>query len=149
MVEYFTEQIDLNKVFDSLADPTRRDILKRVAKKELSVNAVAEPYKLTLAAVSKHLKVLEKAKLIHKRREGNYHFVVLSPPPLKEASKYLKQYQKLWEDRFDRLDKILENETSRRVRQAQGKKSKLLKVNPAFTHKNELRRGKEKYNDKK
>jgi DNA-binding transcriptional ArsR family regulator len=115
MVEY---NMDLNTIFYSLADPTRRDILKRVARKEMSVNEVAEPYHLTLAAVSKHLQVLEKAHLIEKRREGNHQFVALSPPAVEVASKYLEQYQKLWEDRFERLDSILEKE-----------KIKLLKTN--------------------
>ncbi len=115
MVEYNTQ---LDFIFSSLSDPTRRDILKRVARRELSVNEVAEPYKLTLAAVSKHLQVLEKAKLIEKRREGNHQFVALSPPSLEEAAKHLEHYRKLWEDRFERLDKILDRE-----------KKKLLKLN--------------------
>jgi DNA-binding transcriptional ArsR family regulator len=107
MVEY---EHQLNTIFYSLADPTRRDILKRVAKKELSVGEVAEPYKLTFAAVSKHLQVLEKAYLIHKRREGTFKYIALSPPAVEKAAKYLEQYQKLWEEKFDRLDALLESE---------------------------------------
>ena len=105
MVEY-----KLNEVFSSLADPTRRDILNRISKKELSVSEIAAPYDQTLAAISKHLKVLEKAKLVTKRRNGKQQFVSLSPPALKEASRYLEHYTKLWEVRLDRLEDYLRNE---------------------------------------
>jgi DNA-binding transcriptional ArsR family regulator len=119
MVEYL---INLDTIFNSLADPTRRDILKRVARKEMSVGEVAEPYGLTFAAVSKHLKVLEKAKLINKRKEGNHHFIVLSPPTMKEAADYLKQYQIFWEERFSRLDQVLESEKAKLKNKKYGKK---------------------------
>ena len=99
MVEY-----TLDAVFSSLADPTRRDILARVAKKELSVNEIAQPYDLTLAAISKHLKVLEQARLINKRREGRQHFISISPPALHDADRYLDRYRALWEERLDRLE---------------------------------------------
>lgn len=82
-------------IFNSLADPIRRDILKRVAKRELSINEIAHTYSLTLAAISKHVQVLEKAELVHKRREGNFLFVAASPPALKEAAKYLEKYKAL------------------------------------------------------
>ncbi len=105
MVEY---KLDL--VFNSLADPTRRDILNRVSQKELSVGEIASPYHMTFAAISKHLKVLEKAELIIKRREGKQQFIQASPPALKSAAEYLERYRELWEKRFDRLDKLLEVE---------------------------------------
>lgn len=104
MVEQSTR---LNLIFGSLADPTRRDILRRAAKKELSITELAEPYQLTFAAISKHLKVLEHAKLIKKERRGKQQFVRLSPAAFNNASKYLKQYEKLWNDRFDRLERYL------------------------------------------
>lgn len=104
MVEY---TLELNSIFGSLADPTRRDILKRVAKKELSVSEVAKPYKLTFAAISKHLRVLEKAKLIIKKRKGKEHIVGLSPVAIKEAADHLKFYESIWNQRFDSLDKYL------------------------------------------
>lgn len=87
-------RLRLNSVFGSLADVTRRDILRRVAKKELTVGEVARPYALTLAAISKHLRILEKAKLINKRRQGKQHYVQLVPRTLKEALDYLYFYQK-------------------------------------------------------
>jgi DNA-binding transcriptional ArsR family regulator len=90
MVEY---TLSLDSVFGSLADPTRRDILKRVSSSELSVSEIAQPYDLSLAAVSKHLKVLEKARLIIKRRRGKQHLVRLSPGALANATDYLEWYQ--------------------------------------------------------
>lgn len=97
----------LDSIFGSLADPTRRDILRRVAKKELSVSEVAQPYDLTLAAISKHLKILENAKLIIKRRRGKQQLVQLAPHAFKDAAEYLEWYQRLWEDRLDSLEEYL------------------------------------------
>ena len=97
----------LDSVFGSLADPTRRDILKRVSRRELSVGDIAKPYDLTLQAISKHLAVLEKAKLIRKRRKGREQFVSLSPAALKEADDFLRNYRRMWEERLDRLETFL------------------------------------------
>ncbi len=98
----------LDSIFGCLADATRRDILKRVANEELSVTEVAKPYKkLTFAAISKHLKVLENAKLVVKRRQGKHQFVRLAPAKLKEASEYLEYYKTMWEDRLDALEEYL------------------------------------------
>jgi DNA-binding transcriptional ArsR family regulator len=100
-------QMRLDSVFGSLADPTRRDILKRVSRRELSVGDIAKPYDLTLQAISKHLAVLEKAKLIRKRRKGREQFVSLSPAALKEADDFLRNYRRMWEERLDRLETFL------------------------------------------
>lgn len=105
MVELTLSPLDL--IFQSLADPTRRDILKRVSKKEMSISDIAKPYALTFAAISKHLKVLEKANLVIKRRQGKEQIVKAAPDALKNASEYLKTYEKLWNNRFDRLEKYL------------------------------------------
>ncbi len=104
MVEY---TLQLDSIFSSLADATRRDILKRVSKKEYSISEIARHYKLTLAAISKHLMVLQKARLIVKRRRGKEQIVSLSPIALKDASEYLKNYEFIWNQRFDALDKLL------------------------------------------
>ncbi len=104
MVEY-ASRLDLT--FSSLSDPTRRDILRRVSKRELSVSEIARSYDITLAAISKPLMVLEKAQLIHKRRDGKQQFIALSPPAFKEASLYLQHYKKQWEQRLDRLEELL------------------------------------------
>ncbi|MDB5179319.1 MAG: ArsR family transcriptional regulator [Patescibacteria group bacterium] len=89
MIEY---SLQLDSIFGSLADPTRRDILRRVAGVELSVSEIAQPYNLSLAAVSKHLKILEKAKLVIKRRQGKQQFVQASPVAIKGAARYLEFY---------------------------------------------------------
>lgn len=107
MVEY---TLNLDSIFGSLADPTRRDILRRVANDELSVSQIALPYDLTLAAVSKHLKVLEKANLIIKRRRGKEQIVNLAPDALANADEYLEYYRQLWERRFDALEELLNKE---------------------------------------
>ena len=102
-----TLQLDL--LFGSLSDPTRRDILKRVAQEDLSVSDVAEPYRISLAAVSKHVKILEQANLVVKERRGKQQMVRLAPEALKSAETYLEHYQTLWEDRFDALEEYLQN----------------------------------------
>jgi DNA-binding transcriptional ArsR family regulator len=108
MVEY---TLNLDSVFGSLADPTRRDILRRLTGQELSVSELAQPYDhLTLAAVSKHLKVLEKARLIIKRRQGKQQIVKLSPQTLAGATDYLEAYRQMWADRLDVLENYLMKE---------------------------------------
>lgn len=101
------QSLRLNFIFGSLSDPTRRDILQRVAKRRMSVSEVAAPYKMSLAAISKHLKILEKAKLVIKKRWGKQQVVELSPVAFKDASKYLRYYEKLWNDRLDSLERYL------------------------------------------
>lgn len=100
MVEY---SLQLDSIFGSLADPTRRDILNRVACSELTVSEIARPYDMSLAAVSKHLKILEKAKLIVKRKKGKEQHVQLAPQALGDASVYLERYRQSWEGRLDRV----------------------------------------------
>ncbi len=105
MVEY---SLSLDNIFASLSDPTRRDILRRVADQHLSIGQIAQYYDLTFAAVSKHLKVLEKAQLIVKRRKGKEQIVSIAPQPLADASEYLDWYKLLWENRLDSLAAYLE-----------------------------------------
>jgi DNA-binding transcriptional ArsR family regulator len=107
MVEY---TLNLDSIFSSLADPTRRDILRRVTSDELSVGEIAKPYDLTFSAVSKHLKVLEHAKLIIKRRRGKEQMVQLAPQALADASEYLQWYQQFMAVRFDSLENYLNKE---------------------------------------
>jgi len=104
MVEY---TLSLDNIFGSLSDPIRRDILKRVMNAELNISEIALPYPVSLAAISKHLKILERAHLIIKRKQGKEHFVTVSPAALKQANDYLNEYTSLWEGRFDRLDAFL------------------------------------------
>lgn len=107
MVEY---QLQLDSIFGSLADPTRRDILRRVSKGELSVSEVALPYHQSLASISKHLGVLEQAHLINKHRRGRQQFVTLSPAAFQGAAEYLHKYESIWDDRFDSLEHYLHKE---------------------------------------
>jgi DNA-binding transcriptional ArsR family regulator len=104
MVEY---SLSMDAIFGSLADPTRRDILRRVARSELTVSDIASPYEMSLAAVSKHLKILEQAKLIIKRRRGKQQLVRLSPAAMHEATEYLQWYRQLMERRMDSLEGYL------------------------------------------
>jgi DNA-binding transcriptional ArsR family regulator len=104
MVEY---AISLDSVFSSLADPTRRDILMRVSRQELSVGEIAKPYSLSFAAISKHLKVLENAKLIIKQRKGKEKMIYASPLALNDAAEYLESYRIFWEERYSALDQLL------------------------------------------
>lgn len=97
----------LSAIFAALADPTRRAILAHLAKGEATVKELAEPFAMSLPAVSKHLKVLERAGLITQGRKAQWRPCVIDPAPLKEAADYLGLYRQLWEGRFDRLDSYL------------------------------------------
>ena len=97
----------LSAKFSALADPTRRAILARLALGETSVSELAEPFEMSLPAVSKHLKVLERAGLIARGREAQWRPCRLEPQALKEVDSWLEDYRRLWEERFDRLDAYL------------------------------------------
>jgi DNA-binding transcriptional ArsR family regulator len=120
---YFTDRLDnrkvehemamdmlegqLDRTFAALSDPTRRAIVERLADGEASVTELAAPFAMSLPAVSKHLKVLEKAGLISRGRKAQWRPCRLEPEPLKEASDWLEEYRRLWEERLDRLDEYL------------------------------------------
>ncbi len=97
----------LSNVFSALADPTRRAMLLRLRSGRVAVKDLARPFKMSLPAVSKHLKVLEKSGLIERQRQGQRRPCRLSPKPLKEAVDWLEHYRSLWEQRFDRLEEYL------------------------------------------
>lgn len=97
------ERKELDLVFASLSDPTRRDILRRVAKRPMPIREIAQPYDLSFAAVAKHLTVLERAALVSKTRHGKEQVVTLSPAALDGAAAYLAHYRRTWEGRLDRL----------------------------------------------
>src|SRR6266478_1539788 len=94
----------LSATLQALADPTRRAILARLALGETSVTELAQPFAMSLPAVSKHLKVLERAHLIERSREAQWRPCRLAPEPLKDVAAWIDQYRRLWEERFDRLD---------------------------------------------
>lgn len=97
----------LSSTFAALADPTRRAILVRLAAGEASVTELARPFAMTLPAVSKHLKVLERAGLIARSREAQWRPCRLAPGPLKAVADWVEPYRQLWEQRLDRLDEYL------------------------------------------
>lgn len=97
----------LSVTFAALADPTRRAILARLALGESSVTELAEPFEMSLPAVSKHLKVLERAGLVARAREAQWRPRRLEAGPLKDAAEWLEHYRRFWEQSFDRLDDYL------------------------------------------
>src|SRR5438094_3426353 len=98
----------LDMTFAALADPTRRAILARLASGEASVMELAEPFAMTQPAISKHLKVLERAGLVSRGRDAQRRPCRLEPKALKEANKWLEGYRQFWEGRFQHLDALLE-----------------------------------------
>lgn len=99
---------NLSATFAALADPTRRAILARLATGEASVLELAEPFSMSLPAISKHLKVLEKAGLIARGREAQWRPCRLKAEPLKDVANWLEHYRAMWEESFDRLDDYLQ-----------------------------------------
>ena len=98
---------DLSATFAALADPTRRAILARLALGELTVTELAEPFDLSMPAVSKHLRVLERAGLIVRRKEAQWRRCRIDAAPLKDVVTWAERYRRIWEQRFDRLDQYL------------------------------------------
>jgi DNA-binding transcriptional ArsR family regulator len=98
----------LSTTFAALADPTRRAILARLAKGQASVTEIAEPFDMTLPAISKHLKVLEHAGLIARGREAQWRPCRLDAAPLKDVDEWVERYRRFWEQSFDRLESYLQ-----------------------------------------
>lgn len=98
---------ELSATFGALADPTRRAILSRLAGRELSVTELAEPFDMSMPAVSKHLKVLERAGLISRTRDAQWRPCKLNAEPLKQVAAWVETYRRNWEESFDRLDGYL------------------------------------------
>jgi len=107
MVKYNDDQ--LNGVFSALGDPTRRAIMARLALGEIRVTDLAEPYDMSLPAVTKHLGVLEKAHLISRTKEGRVVRCKLTPAPLKSAADWIEKYQIFWEGKLDALADYLKD----------------------------------------
>src|SRR3954469_13295874 len=101
----------LSSTFSALADPTRRAILARLAAGECTVNELAEPFAMSLPAVSKHLRVLERAGLIAKRRHAPRRPCRMPAAPLRDVAAWTERYRRIWEQRLDRLDDYLTNLT--------------------------------------
>ena len=103
----------LDTVFHALADPTRRGMLANLALGERSIGALAEPLAMSFAGASKHVKVLEGAGLVARRKVGRTHFCTLRAEPLAEAERWLKQWEKFWTVRLDRLDALIERDKTK------------------------------------
>jgi len=100
--------INLDAIFGSLSDPTRRDILSRVRNSDMSIGSIAQYYNYSFAGIAKHLDVLEHAGLINKTRKGKEQIVSIDATALEAAVKYLDDYKQLWEQRLDSLDTFLQ-----------------------------------------
>jgi DNA-binding transcriptional ArsR family regulator len=108
LVNYIHMTADcLSQIFGALADPTRRAILARLALGETSVTEIAKPFKISMPAITKHLKVLERSGLISRGRDAQWRPCKLEAEPMKEAVDWLEHYRRHWEESFDRLDEYL------------------------------------------
>lgn len=108
----------LSNIFAALADPTRRRLLERLSKLgQCRVTDLAKPFRMTLPAISRHLKVLEQARLVQRERNGREHLITADPAALKEAQQWISHYVSYWESRFDAMDEIL------KLQSRKGKKS--------------------------
>jgi len=110
----------LSTTFSALADPTRRAILARLTLGETSVNDLAEPFGISLPAISRHLKVLEKAGLITRGREAQWRPCKLNAKEFKAAADWLEGYRRFWDESFDRLDVFLQERTANRKPKEEG-----------------------------
>ena len=131
MVKYSEPLLDAT--FGALADPTRRAILARLAQGHAMVTELAEPFRVSLPAISKHLRVLESAGLLHREIDGRVHRCRLAAAPMKDAAAWIAQYRAFWESQFDALAKYLETNTRkeaqtwpahRKAKQTQAARSK-------------------------
>lgn len=102
--------MDLNATLVALADPTRRSILARLALGEARVTEIAAPFDMSLNAVSKHIRMLERAELVRRRRQGKEHLLSVNPAPLDAAAAWIAEQRALWTRTLDRLDAILKEE---------------------------------------
>lgn len=124
----------LTATFAALADPTRRAILTRLASGETSVTELAKPFKMTLPAISKHLKVLERAGLIQRSRDAQRRPCQLQAEPLREVADWVEQYRKFWDDRLDRLADYIRDLQSRQAESAKSLESAASEGSAAVGH---------------
>jgi DNA-binding transcriptional ArsR family regulator len=119
MVEFQSQSLD--RTLAALADPTRRAIIERLRHGEARVTALAEPFNMSLNAVSKHLQVLERAGLMRRTVRGREHLCALRAAPMREATEWIERYRLFWEEQLDSLEEYLLRDT-RPVRKPRGKK---------------------------
>lgn len=106
-----SRKYELDRIFQALSDPSRRAMLRSISEGEKGVTEVAKPFRrMSLAAASKHIKVLERAKLIHRRKEGSFSYLSLNAEALRSAEEWMEYYRKFWNSRLDKLKNFLEGE---------------------------------------
>ncbi|MBX3396169.1 MAG: helix-turn-helix transcriptional regulator [Phycisphaerae bacterium] len=101
------KSLTLDRVFHALAHPARRAILRNLTHEERNLSELAAPLRMSFPAASKHVRVLERAKLVRRRVVGRSHLCRIEPKPLGEVTEWLEGYRQMWEERFDRLDSLL------------------------------------------
>ena len=109
MVQYRSAQ-NVNRVAAAISDPTRRAIIERLARGPARISDVAEPFSMSLTGFCKHVRVLERAKLIRRTRRGRENTLELSPQPLRDVARWLLQYEQFWNARVDRLQQFFANQ---------------------------------------
>ena len=114
MVDFDSQRLD--SVFHALSDPTRRRMLAQLAGGGTTVGALASPFAMSLAAASKHVKVLERAGLVHRTVDGRRHVCRLEPAPLASAAAWLRDYERFWSERLDALEALLGSNSKKRKR---------------------------------
>jgi DNA-binding transcriptional ArsR family regulator len=122
MVEYVSMPGDaqrLDRVYGAIADPTRRAILGMLGRDEITVGTLADRFPISFNGVSKHVKVLEQAGLVHRRVNGREHWLRLRPAPLRDASRWLEHYREFWDSRLDALEDFLMGREDRTARKGQ------------------------------
>ncbi len=105
---------NLNAVLSAIADPSRREIIARLVQGPTRVTEIAEPFDMSLNAVSKHLKVLEGAGLVSRERQGREHVITVKPEPLRLVKTWLNEYEKMWSEKLDLLEEHFKNKRQRR-----------------------------------
>jgi DNA-binding transcriptional ArsR family regulator len=103
----------LDRAFAALSDPTRRQIVRRLSQGRARVTDLAEPFDISLNAVSKHLKVLERAGLVRRTRSGREHHIALDPEPIRRIASWASRYERFWNERLDRLEAFLRTNRKR------------------------------------
>jgi DNA-binding transcriptional ArsR family regulator len=122
MVEHDSRALD--EVFHALSDPTRRAMLRRLSAREHTVGELAEPFSMSLAAASKHVKTLERARLVRRTVRGRTHVCGLNPSPLAEANEWLRFYERYWTGRLDALEALLRAEDAAAPKNPERKKKR-------------------------
>jgi len=119
LVEH-SQTAELDRIFSALADPTRREILQKLGARSATINEIAEPFSVSLNAISKHVMVLERAGLVCREIKGREHHCWIEPRPLRQAEEWLEQYLEFWELRLDALEVYVAKKFKEKKRKVHG-----------------------------